>query len=214
MADYATLGVVLEDGRGDRFALTCAHVAAQNDDILQPSQRDSKKATVIGKSVLTTTLSPCSVSDACNDKSGVPTNELDLSLIRIDPCISSKQEVLDIGTLNGVVPIAALSCGQTVEVMGRSCKHKTLQLGDFHVFRRHEHNGQYYCYKNMVRVESPYGATDVIKGGDSGAPVCITSGGGKGLCGMIVAANVFGGFAMFGESIEAWWKQNGYSFHI
>ena len=31
---------------------------------------------------------------------------------------------------------------------------------------------------------------------------------------MIVAANVFGGFAMFAESIEAWWKQNGYPFHI
>jgi hypothetical protein len=212
--DFATLGVVLEDDKGDRFALTCAHVAAKDDDILQPSQRDSKKATVIGKSVLATILSPCSVSDACNDKSGVATNELDLSLIQIDPAISSKQEILDIGALNGVVPISSLSCGQTVEVMGRSCKHKTLQLGDFHVFRRHEHNGQYYCYKNMVRVESPYGATDVIKGGDSGAPVCITSGGGKGLCGMIVAANVFGGFAMFGESIEAWWKQNGYSFHI
>jgi hypothetical protein len=212
--DYATLGVILEDKQGDRFALTCAHVAAANSDVYQPAQQDSKKASVIGKSVLATTLSPCSVSDFCNDKSGVPTNELDVSLIRIAPSTCSKQEVLDIGSLNGVVRTASLSSGQTVEVMGRSCKLKTLQLGDLHVFRRHEYNGQYYCYKNMVRVESPYGATGIIKGGDSGAPVCIASGSGKGLCGMMVAANAFGGFAMFAELIEGWWKQNGYSFRV
>jgi len=212
--DYATLGVILEDSQSHRFALTCAHVAARNDDILQPSQRDSKKASVIGKSVLASTLSSCSISDSCNDRSGVTTNELDLSLIQIDPSISSLQEVLDIGKLNGVVQMASLSSGQTVEVMGRSCKHRTLQLGDLHVFRMHEHNGRYYCYKNMVRVESPYGTTNIIKGGDSGAPVAIPNGSGKGFCGMIVAANAFGGFAMFAESVENWWKKNGYSFHF
>ena len=214
VSDFATLGVILEDDHGGRFALTCAHAAAKNDSVLQPSQRDSKKAAVIGKSVLATKLLPCSDSDACNDKSGIPTNELDLSLVQIDSSTPSNLEVLDIGTLNGVVGIASLSSGQTVEVMGRTCKFKTLQLGDLHVFRKHEHNGQFYCYKNMVRIESPYGANDVIRGGDSGAPVTMASDSGKGLCGMIVAANTYGGFAMFGELIEDWWKRNGYSLHV
>jgi hypothetical protein len=96
-----------------------------------------------------------------------------------------------------------MSGGQTVEVMGRSSRYHALQLGDLHVWRSHEPNGQFYCYKNLFRVESPYGATDIIRGGDSGAPVCIASGTGKGLCGIIVASNAYGGFAMFGDSIEA-----------
>lgn len=66
----------------------------------------------------------------------------------------------------------------------------------------------------IFRVESPYGATDIIRGGGSGAPVCIASGTGKGLCGIIVASNAYGGFAMFGDSIEAWWKKHGYSLHV
>jgi hypothetical protein len=67
----------------------------------------------------------------------------------------------------------------------------------------------YYCYKNLVRVESPYGATNVIKGGDSGAPVCMANGAGKGLCALMVASNFFGGFAMFAESAETWWTKHG-----
>jgi hypothetical protein len=211
-SDFATLGIILENDAGDRFALTCAHAAAQGSAVLQPSQRDSKKASVIGHSVLATPLTSCTASDPCNDESSF--NELDLSLIQIDSTIPSNKEVLDIGPLNGVVRHRVMSGGQTVEVMGRSSRYHALQLGDLHVWRSLEHNGQFYCYKNLFRVESPYGATDIIRGGDSGAPVCIASGTGKGLCGIIVASNAHGGFAMFGDSIEAWWKKHGYSLHV
>jgi len=213
-SDFATLGVVLENDAGDRFALTCAHAAAQGSAVLQPSQCDSKRASLIGNSVLATPISPCSATDPCNDESGVPVNELDLSLIQIDSNIPSNKEVLDIGPLNGVVRHRVMSGGQTVEVMGRTSRYHTLQLGDLHVWRSQEHNGQFYCYKNLFRVESPYGATNIIQGGDSGAPVCIASGTGKGLCGIIVASNAYGGFAMFGDSIETWWKKQGYSLHV
>src|ERR1035437_6579694 len=81
-------------------------------------------------------------------------NELDASLILIEPEISAKKEVLGIGPLNGVMRRAAMSSGQIVEVMGRTSRYHILQLGDLHLYRSQEHRGQYYCYKNLFRVES------------------------------------------------------------
>jgi len=213
-SDFATLGIVLENGDGERFALTCAHAAAQNAAVLQPSHWDRRRATVIGNSVLATLLSPHSASDPCNNESGVPVNELDLSLIRINSDVPSTREVLGIGALNGVVRRAVLSSGQTVEVIGRTSRYHTLQLGPLHFWQSQEHDGHWYCYKNLFKVQSPYRENDVIRGGDSGAPVCIASGSGKGFCGMIVGCDDYGGFAMFGESIQAWWEKNGYSLHV
>jgi hypothetical protein len=213
--EFGTLGVILKDSAGKRFAITCSHVVdQQNVDIIQPSQKDSKRASIFGKRIAGTSLSSCPASAACNPWSGVNTNEEDIALIEIDAKTSSALEVLDIGTLNGVVPRASISNGQSVEVMGRTTKHSFLSVGGLAVWYKMAHQKKFYCFKYLFEVGSAYGSSGTIKGGDSGAPICTANGTGNGWCGMIVGCDSLQGFAMYSESIENWWKSNKYTFSL
>jgi hypothetical protein len=214
-SDFGTLGVILTDTSGKKFGLTCSHVAAQNDDVEQPAQTDASGGSVIGKSLLATALSTCTAAIPCNPWSGVTANEIDLSLIEIDTAATtSVLEVLDIGPLSSVVARSALSTAQAVEVTGRTTHYSALQIGGLAVWYRFHRVGQYFCFKNLFEVESPYASTRAIRGGDSGAPVCTADGNGTGWCGMIVGCDAFKGFAMFSETIQSWLTTKGYSLQV
>ena len=213
MNDFGTLGTILTDDEGKYYAITCAHVAAQHDLINQPARRDRRGATIIGKSILSTALLPCSSTTACNPWSAIASNELDLSLIELDTG-GARLEVLRIGRLSGVAPRASLTTGQVVEVMGRTSGYNMLQIGGLAVWYRFSDAGIYYCFRNLFEVEWPYGCTRAIRQGDSGAPVCTPGRGGPDWCGMIVGCDGFKGFAIYSEPAMAWLVDRGYNLRL
>ncbi|GAB2178263.1 hypothetical protein [Dongia sp. agr-C8] len=213
--DYGTLSVVLKDAGGQRYAVTCAHVAAQANTVQHPAPRDSSKAAAIGTSILASTLAPCLPGQPCNPWSGVQPNSVDLSLIKIDASrVSSVLEVLDIGSLGGIAPRANLSTGQTVEVMARTSRYNQLQVGGLAAWYKFNHAGVHYCFQNLFEVESPYGTAGIIKSGDSGAPVCTPDASGTAWAGMIIGADSFKGYAVYAETMEAWIANQGYRLRV
>jgi hypothetical protein len=211
--DFGTLGVVLKDGGGQHYAVTCAHVAAQAYAVQHPAPRDSSKAAVIGKSILASTLTPCAGGQPCNPWSGIQPNAVDLSLIQIDAAAApSVLEVLDIGNLGGIAPRANLSTGQSVEVMARTSRYNQLQIGGLAAWYKFNHGATEYCFQNLFEVESPYGTAGIIRPGDSGAPVCTPDAGGTAWAGMIIGADSFKGYAVYAETMEAWLASHG--FHL
>jgi hypothetical protein len=208
--DFGTLGVILKNSDDRYYALTCSHVAARNDSVDQPAQRDRKKTTPIGKSVVSTTLLPCTSTTPCNPWSGVASNLLDLSLIELDS-VGARMEVLSIGGLSGIAPRSSLTTGQAVEVVGRTSGYNMLQIGGLAVWYRFMDANGYYCFRNMFEVESLYGCTRVIQKGDSGAPVCTPDSKGTAWCGMIVGCDAFKGFAIYSEPAMTWLGQQGYN---
>jgi hypothetical protein len=211
--EFGTLGVILDDGVSKRYAITCSHVVdQQNVKVIQPSEADSKKASIFGKRIAGTTLTSCPVTSECNPWSGVNTNEEDIALIEIDKSTTQTAlEVLNIGSLNGIVSRASISNGQSVQVMGRTTKHSYLSVGGVAAWYRMSHQGNFYCFKHLFEVMSPYNCSSTIKEGDSGAPVCAAHGTGMGWCGMIVGCDSSRGFAMYSETIENWWKSKNYN---
>jgi hypothetical protein len=214
-ADYGTLGVILKDGGGKHYAVTCAHVASLASQIHHPARCDSKKTSAIGASILASPLTPCPTGQPCNPWSSVLPNEVDLSLIRIDPLlISSVLAVLDIGAMSGITPRANLSTGQTVEVMARTSRHNHLQIGGLAAWYKFRHGATEYCFKNLFEVESPYGTAGVIRSGDSGAPVCTPDANGTAWAGMIMGSDSFKGYAIYAETIEAWLGNHGHQLSV
>jgi hypothetical protein len=207
--DFATLGAILKSENGESYAITCSHVAPAGSDVVQPSRHDSRKVQEVGKTVLSEQLIACLETDNCNEESATVANEIDASIVKLDPRCASACEVLEIGALNGVVKRAAISMGQSVHVMGRTSKHHLMQLGPVGSWVRLEHNGNLYCYKKVFLVASPFGKTGVIMGGDSGAPVCRPTKNGTGWCGMIIGSNIYNGYATFAQSNQEWWIRNG-----
>jgi len=214
--EFGTLGVILSDAGGKPFAITCSHVIDQQKiDVVQPSQGDSPKALPFGKRVAGTALQSCLGTAPCNPWSGTTTNEEDIALIEIDKSkTATALQILSIGALNGIVPRASISNGQSVEVMGRTTKHSYLAVGGLAAWYRMAHHGSFYCFKNLFEVQSPYGRPGSVKGGDSGAPVCTAQGAGNGWCGMIVGCDALKGYAMYSETIATWWKSNKYSLSV
>jgi hypothetical protein len=213
--DFGTMGVILTDSQGNRFGLTCSHVAAQYATVDQPAQRDGSGGSMVGKSILATTLSTCTSTTPCNPWSGISANEVDLSLIDIDPASTpSILEVLDIGPLSGAVPRASLSTGQMVEVMGRTTRYSLLQIGGLATWYRFQRGASYFCFKNLFEVESPYGSTGAIRSGDSGAPVCTATSSGTGWSGIIVGCDTSKGYAIYSETAETWLRNNGYKLQV
>jgi hypothetical protein len=214
-ADYGTLGVILKDGGGKHYAVTCAHVAALASQVQHPAQCDSKQASAIGTSILASALTPCPTGQPCNPWSSVPPNELDLSLVQIDPSlVSPVLAVLDIGAMSGITPRANLSTGQAAEVMARTSRHNRLQIGGLAAWYKFRHGATEYCFKNLFEVESPYSTPGIIQSGDSGAPVCTPDANGTAWAGMIMGSDSFKGYAIYAETIDAWLGNHGHQLSV
>lgn len=210
-AHYGTLGGIVKDSVGKRYALTCAHVVSHSVDVDQPAQIDSSAATKIGKRARTSMLKTCASTSAapCTCWSGgKPVNSVDAALIELDSPISSKMEILDIGVITGIrrnfmPPLA-------VEITGRSSKNRSLRIGALvAAIRLSDNKGDNYCYSNLFEVKWPRFSRVIlsrpIQSGDSGAWVCAASGSGFDFLGMIVGGNRTVGYANLSRTIEDWW---------
>jgi hypothetical protein len=212
-SDYGTLGGIVKDALGRRYALTCAHVASQNSEVDQPAQVDSSSAARIGKRVRASVLRTCASTAAmpCACWTGGPAmNEVDAALIELDSAVSSKMEVLDIGQISGIrrnfmPPLA-------VEITGRSSRNRHLRIGNLvAAIRLADHKGNKYCFGNLLEIKWPSFSRVVlgrpIQSGDSGAWVCASSASGFDFLGMVVAGNRSIGYANLSRSIEDWWTK-------
>ena len=214
-ADYGTLGVVMNDGKGRHYAVTCSHVVPYANQVFQPSQRDYSPSNTIGRSILATPLTACPAGVSCNPWSGIAAHEIDASLIELSAAhMTALMEVLDLGPLSGVMPRSSITPLQALEVMGRTSKYKAMRVGGLAVWYSFQHGGNDYCFKNLFEVESPYGAAGVIKSGDSGGPVCSPDANGTAWAGLIVGRDAFKGYASYSETVNQWLAGNGYHLSV
>ena len=225
-----TLGGILQDSQGNRYGMTCSHVTHDSSgayrSVEQPAASDSGSffrlrkgslrssgagSTKVGSFVVSSPLCSAKQEAVCNPYSGLPMNEVDAALIKIDKAVSSEFEVMDIGPLTGVTPRARLTPGQTVEIAGKSSGIRRLVIGGLAVtYRFRSYNGEYYCFKNLFELRWPsywrlMGGSPV-ESGDSGAWVCNANSSSFGWCGMVVGGDRLLGYAQFSETVQAWWN--------
>jgi hypothetical protein len=210
MATYGTLGGILEDSRGQRYAMTCAHLFSGGQAVDQPAQYDDgKTARNIGVRGQGTSLSASASGFLCNPATAV--NEVDAALIDVGHGIPTDFEVLDIGKLSGMAKIAAMSVGQTVETTGRTSGHRLLEIGGMAVTYQFQSSpgGPKYCFKNLFELRWTYSNTNPpVQPGDSGSWVCMPDSTGLAWCGMVIGGDRMIGYAVFSEKIENWWASS------
>jgi hypothetical protein len=207
-----TMGGIVQDQQSppQKYGVTCAHVMTSGT-VDQPARVDSKRAAAIGMVSAHTSLQlPAGL---CTPASTTGVNTVDIALIEIDPSTSADLEVLDIGPLTGVTPISKIGQGQLVEFTGRSSGNRTLRVGGLGVIYKLKSNGQDYCFQNVIQLNWPrfyqlLGGRPVARG-DSGSWICNPDENGFGWCGMIIGNDRLHGYAIYAETIERWWKQQG-----
>lgn len=212
-----TIGGIVKDqqAQSQKYGMTCAHVM-RSGTVHQPAKVDSKKAAAIGTVSAHSNLQlPVGV---CTPVSVTGLNTVDVALIEIDPSTSADLEILDIGPLTGVTPIASIGQGQLLEFTGRSSGNRSLRIGGLGVIYKLRWNGRDYCFKNVIQLNWPrfyqlLGGRPVARG-DSGAWICNPNESGFGWCGMIIGEDRLHGYAIYAETIEDWWKQQGLSLTI
>ncbi len=215
-ASYGTMGGVVRDigQNGRMFGVTCAHVMTSGT-VDQPAKIDRKNAARIGSVHSHSPLQ--SSAGLCTPASKNGLNSVDVALIEIDPSVPANLEILDIGPLAGIIPIAKIGQGQAVEFTGRSSGNRSLKVGRLGVIYQYQKNGQTYCFQNVIQLNWPrfYQLTQrPVTAGDSGSWICAANGQGVGWCGMIVGEDRLHGYAVYAETIEDWWKQQGFSLSV
>jgi len=102
---------------------------------------------------------------------------------------------------------------QIVKFTGRSSGHRTVKVGGLGVIYQLRWAGQTYCFRNLVQLSWPkfyqlIGGRPVNRG-DSGAWICNPDPNGMGWCGMIIGDDRLHGYAVYAQTIEQWWQQQG-----
>jgi hypothetical protein len=211
--DYATLGGILKDGKGVKYALTCGHAISKNDKAKQPSPKDDSSATRIGTCIESTSGSLHGPISRCNRKAAV--NEVDAALIELDKDskATAKLEVLAIGPLAGWAAIDDVYEDSPIEVSGRSGR-RDLYTGGLLVIGGLLIGADRFCFRNLIQIKRAsvrsWGLTGTlarpVRPGDSGAWVIQDGPNGPEWCGMIIGGTGPIGYAVFAETILDWLK--------
>jgi hypothetical protein len=215
---HGTLGGILRDHNDPsrKYGLTCAHVMTTGP-VDQPAQADSIHAKQIGSCGTHTPLQ-LPQGQACTPYTTQGVNEVDAALIDIDPNTAADLEVLDIGPLTGITPRPNVTQGQMVEFTGRTAGNRTVKVGGLGVIYELPYGGTKYCFKNVFELRWPRFyqliARRPIARGDSGAWVCIPDPNGYGWCGMIIGGDRLQGYAVYSQTIEDWWQNQGLSLAV
>jgi hypothetical protein len=101
---------------------------------------------------------------------------------------------------------------------GRSSGNRTLRTGGLGVIYKLKWNGQDYCFQNVPQLNWPkfyqlLGGRPVTRG-DSGSWICNHDESGSGWCGMIIGNDHRHGYAIYAETLEGWWKQQGLTLSV
>jgi hypothetical protein len=210
---YGTMGGIVRDGQSppQKYGVTCAHVMTAGT-VDQPAQVDSRRAVGIGTVSKHTPLTlPTGI---CTPVSTSGLNTVDVALIEIDGSTTNADlEVLDIGPLTGITPISKIGQGQLVEFTGRNSGNRMLRVGALNIIYEMNSNGKTYCFQNVIQLNWPkfyqlFNGRPVSQG-DSGAWICNPNENGFGWCGMIIGDDRLHGYAIYAETIEKWWQQQG-----
>jgi hypothetical protein len=210
-ADSATLGGILKDGKGARYALTCGHAVSKKDVVKQPSPQDSSKAQRIGTCVESTAGTLTGPHTRCTRKTAV--NDIDAALIRLDtnPAIASKLEVLNIGAIAACAPADDIAEDAPVQISGRS-GHRHLYTGGLFAIGSIRIGTDRYCFRNLMEIKrasaANWGVTGTLappaRPGDSGAWIIQDGPNGPEWCGMIIGGTGPIAYAVFAETILDW----------
>jgi hypothetical protein len=212
---YGTLGGILDDGTGTRYALTCGHVASDGEEVKQPSPKDRGRAKRIGSCVLSTAAALQGPVAKC--QRAVATNEIDAALIRLDDPGATTLEVLGIGSLAGSSRIDDVSSEASVEISARS-GHRPLYTGGLFVTGSLFMGTNRYCFRNLLEIKrtsaTNWGVTGTlsspVRPGDSGSWVIQDGPNGPEWCAMVVGGGGPVGYAVFAESILGWLENQNY----
>ena len=211
--NHGTLGGVVEDQTGQRYASTCAHVLSDGSIAEQPALWDDPRATPIGQTIAIP-LQPCPDDQTYDPYGNVPhIASVDTALVKFDASIPSELRVLSSGSLCGVAQKKTMTPGQSVVFEGRTSGKRRAEIGGLALFYRLETNGITYCFRDLFEVRwrnlarSLLGS--VVQPGDSGAWVCAETRKGLGWCGQIIGEDRRVGYATFAENTINAWKIEG-----
>jgi hypothetical protein len=212
-----TMGGIVRDQRPPQqfYGVTCAHVMSSGT-VEQPAHIDSRRASAIGT---VTSHTPLQVpSGICTPYTRTGVNTVDVALIEMNSATAAQLEVLDIGLLSGITPRAQIQQGQLVEFTGRVSGHRRVKVGGLGVIYQLKAGGQTYCFQNLIQLTWPR-FYQLLKGrpvmrGDSGAWICRPDANGFGWCGMIIGEDRLHGYAVYAETIDDWWRQQGLTLSV
>lgn len=209
-----TLGGIIEDQRGHRFGLTCAHVAVHHDQIDQPAQSDNASPQNVGLVIVDSGLLVSTVRTPChptNPQSRL--NKIDAALVDLNahPAHPSELKILTLGKLSRIYPEMDLNPGDTLYFVGKESgpKKRELVVGGLTVVFRFSDDGvNFYSFENTFQVEWPTTvrnpSSDPIESGDSGAWLCIPDGNLHAWAGVAIGCHRDIGYALFAERVGDW----------
>jgi hypothetical protein len=213
---YGTLGGIVQNDLGDRYGVTCAHVAPTSTPVYHPAKADDSKAKQIGTCYTATNLRRFAATDACN--LGSPNVlSVDAALVELRDT-SSRLEILGVGSVAGVVRRNSMAPGQVASFAGRTSGHRTVEIGGLCLFYRLFFDGAAFCFHDLFEVRWPsfwQGCIrPVVKPGDSGAWVCTETHEGPGWAGQIIGESRHVGYAAFADNMLSTWQKVGLKLRV
>ena len=210
-------GILINPQTGKKYGVTCAHVINSiQQDVYQPSLKDSNNASIIGKSILIEGPA-IKGTGLCNQYNpGMLFNEMDLALIEIDENINANLSVLNIGRIKGITPPYLLQSNLSTQFNGRSSEHKTsLVLGKIGVVNEVENlQGVKHCFNHLIELKQPsifnLALERPVQPGDSGAWVTVQGASGLEWCAMIIGEDRQTGYAILSSSIQGYLQSKGF----
>jgi hypothetical protein len=207
-----TLGGVLEDQRGKRYGLTCAHVAVQGNDVDQPAQSDASAFRKVGVIAADSKLKKSASATPCNPANPRSVmNHIDAALVEFDSSNRADLKILTLGGLSRVLPKTDLNPGDGLYFVGKESGPQSRHVvvaGIGPTFRFKDDNENFYCFENTLQVEWPYsqempqGAP--IQDGDSGSWLCLPDGTGYAWAAQVIGKHRDLGYAIFADQVMAW----------
>ena len=210
--DSGTLGGIVEDQNNKRWGVTCAHVLQNQLDVDQPAKCDNSLASSVGTASHKSVLASSPSTAPCNPyNSASLLNSIDAALIEFSSGTNSDLQVLNNGTLSGIMGKGTPSPGQVVDIAGKHSGPRVLEIGGLAItYRLRDSTGNIYCFKDLFELRWPRWWRGIggrpVQHGDSGAWVLASQASGTEWVGMALAGDRLVGYAMFAENIVDWAK--------
>lgn len=211
-AAYGTLGGLLQDNSGNRYGVTCAHVATGKAKVIHPSPQDggTQQIGYVSDFDLPKGFPPGMPITAANQAAHA--NNVDVALIEIDPAVASKLAVDTIGPIVGIFPNGSIQQWHPAIFAGRTSNIRSVEFfAPVAYYNVPDATGTgTICFNDIRLIRWPpgggTGGPPPIQAGDSGAWLCVSGVNGYEWAAMAVAWDPQIGFAIPASAIETWWQ--------